>query len=167
VSVDGTWTLRGQGPRCAAARYGQREPAKGDEGWVSSRRRQRLRTALAAEPDVLVAYLFGSRARGTAHPGSDYDVAVLLAEGADTHRRQLELMAVLGEGVDVIILNDAPVALAYRVLRDGQLLVSRDEQARIEHWARTVDRYLDSAPLRRALAEGTRHRLQEGRFGRP
>ncbi|MPZ89133.1 MAG: hypothetical protein GEU81_13910 [Nitriliruptorales bacterium] len=126
-----------------------------------------LSARLAAEPDVLVAYLFGSRARGTARPGSDYDVAVLLTEGADAHRRQLEMMAVLGDGVDVIVLNQAPIALAYRVLRDGKLLVRRDERARIEHWARTVDRYLDSAPLRRALDAGVRHRLEEGRFGRP
>jgi predicted nucleotidyltransferase len=128
---------------------------------------QELAARLAAEPDVLVAYLFGSRARGTARPGSDVDVAVLLAEDADAHGRQLELMATLGQGVDVVVLNQAPVALAYRVLRDGVLLVRRDERARVEHWARTVDRYLDSAPLRRALERGLRHRLEEGRFGRP
>lgn len=128
---------------------------------------QDLAARLAAEPDVLVAYLFGSRARGTARPGSDVDVAVLLAEEADVAARQLELTAALGDGVDVVILNRAPVALGYRVLRDGVLLVRRDERARVEHWARTVDRYLDTAPLRRTLDAGLRHRLQEHRFGRP
>lgn len=71
------------------------------------------------------------------------------------------------ERVDVVILNGAPVALAYRVLRDGRLLFSRDERARIEHRVRTVDRYLDMEPFRRVQEQGLRDRLREGRFGRP
>lgn len=126
-----------------------------------------LAERLAAQPDVVVAYLFGSRARGTARPGSDVDVAVLLDDAADPHARQLDLAAALGGDADVVVLNDAPVALAYRVLRDGVLLVCRSERARVHHHARTVGRYLDTAPLRRALEAGQRRRLEEARFGRP
>lgn len=126
-----------------------------------------LASRLAREPDVLVAYLFGSRARGSARPDSDVDVAVLLAESADARRRGMELRAALGDSVDLVILNEAPVALAYRVLRDGVVLVCRDERARTTHWVRTVDHYLDTEPMRRMLEEGTRRRLREGRFGRP
>ena len=39
-----------------------------------------LAERLKPEADVAVAYLFGSRARGTARPNSDVDVAVLLDE---------------------------------------------------------------------------------------
>jgi len=35
---------------------------------------------LAAQPDVIAAYLFGSQATGRARAGSDVDVAVLLDE---------------------------------------------------------------------------------------
>jgi uncharacterized protein len=91
----------------------------------------------------------------------------LLAEGADPARRHLELSAALGSGVDVVVLNTAPVAVGYRVLRDGRLLVNRDDRARIRHWVRTVDRYLDMEPLRRLFAEGLGRRLKEDRFGRP
>jgi len=65
-----------------------------------------------------------------------------------------------------VILNDAPAALAYRVLRDGTVLVSHDDRARVEHRVRTIDRYLDMAPARRLLVVGTHNRLCEGRFGR-
>ena len=126
-----------------------------------------LAALLEAEPDVVVAYLFGSRARGTARAGSDADVAVLLADDADPHARHVELSAALGPDVDVVVLNHAPVALGYRVLRDGVVLVNRDDHARVRHWVRTVDRYLDSEPLRRVLADGLRRRLEEDRFGRP
>lgn len=125
-----------------------------------------LAARLEPQADVAVAYLFGSRARGTARPNSDVDVAVLLDESADLHRRRLDLMTTLGAEVDLVILNDAPPALGYRVLRDGVVLVCHDNQARVEHWVRTVDRYLDTAPMRRTLEDGLRHRLEEGRFGR-
>lgn len=131
----------------------------------------RLRPLLSAAPDVVVAYLFGSFARGHAGPLSDVDVAVLLRDPADEagcRRLVADIASIVApRRADVVVLNDAPVALAYRVVRDGQVLVSRDEAARIDHWVRTVDRYLDMAPARRTLADGLRHRLRERRFGRP
>lgn len=135
---------------------------------------EKLRRVLSDTPGVLVAYLYGSHARGRVGPLSDVDVALLLDrdlfDRGDEERR-LELTAAIAQVVaplraDVVILNDAPVALSYRVLRDGTILASRDDQARVQHWVRTVDRYLDMAPARRLLAAGTRNRLREGRFGR-
>jgi uncharacterized protein len=132
---------------------------------------ERLRSRLDREPDLLVAYLFGSRARGSAGPRSDVDVAVLLRGNGDFFQRRLDLIGAVSEVVgsdraDVITLNDAPVSLAYRVVRDGQVILSRDERSRIEHKVRTIDRYLDMEPMRKTLQEGTKHRIQEGRFGR-
>jgi len=130
---------------------------------------ERLRRLLSGAPGVLVAYLYGSHARGQPGPLSDVDVALLL--DSDDDQRRLELTAEIAHAVaparaDVVVLNDAPVALAYRVLRDGNVLVSCDDRARVEHRVRTIDRYLDMAPARRLLASGTRNRLSEGRFGR-
>ncbi|MDQ3353190.1 MAG: nucleotidyltransferase domain-containing protein [Actinomycetota bacterium] len=106
----------------------------------------RLRECLVERPEVVVAYLFGSWARGTQTALSDIDVAVLLAPVADLRATTMELAAdlsgVTGRArLDLVVLNDAPLALAYRVLRDGQLLACRDEVARVRHWAATVDRY--------------------------
>lgn len=127
-----------------------------------------LRDVLCGAPGVLVAYLFGSRATGRFRPESDVDVAVLLdPSGADPARLAADLQrAVAPLRLDLVVLGDAPVALAYRALRDGRLLYCRDDGARASFWVRTVDRYLDMAPVRRTLAEGTRRRLREGRFGR-
>ncbi len=133
---------------------------------------ERLRERLLREEDVLVAYLFGSQARATAGPLSDVDVAVLLGDDVDIGRRHLDLIAAVADVVgldaaDVVVLNEAPVPLGYRVLRDGRLLFSRDDLARIHHYVQTVDRYLDTAPMRRTIEAGLRHRIAEGRFGRP
>lgn len=128
-----------------------------------------VRAVLDGTPAVVVAYLFGSRATGRPRADSDVDVAVLLR---DTDREALpQLAADLSRAlaplrVDLVDLRTSPDVLAYRVLRAGMLLVSRDDGVRRAHWVGVVDRYLDMAPARRLLAEGTRRRLQEGRFGR-
>lgn len=130
-----------------------------------------VRERLATEPGIHAAYLFGSRSRGRPRPDSDLDVALLLAPEVDAGPVQLRVMELL-EGaagsapIDVVVLNEAPAALGYRVLRDGVLLIDNDHRARIEHWVRTVDSYLDMEPARRVLSEGLAHRLAEGRFGR-
>jgi predicted nucleotidyltransferase len=132
---------------------------------------ERLRERLEREEDVLVAYLHGSHASGRPGPLSDVDVAVLLREDADRWQRLLDLIGAVSEVVgseraDVVVLNEAPAALAYRVLRDGILLFSRDDVARVRHRTHVIDRYLDMEPMRRMLREGVRDQIREGRFGR-
>jgi len=130
-----------------------------------------LKKRLEPEADVLVAYLFGSVARGKSGPLSDVDVAVLLHPESDVWDRRLGLLTAISEVVgsekaDVTILNDAPVDLGYRVLRDGVILFCRDDDARIDHWVLTVDRYLDMEPFRQTIAQGLSNRIREGKFGR-
>lgn len=129
-----------------------------------------LRQRLHDHPDVAVAYLFGSYGRGEPSPASDVDVAILPDReliGIERSRLTSVLAEVVGERrLDVVFLDQAPLPLAYRVLRDGRLLAVHDERRRVRHWVDTVDRYLDTAPMRRILADGLHHRLEEGRFGR-
>lgn len=118
--------------------------------------------------DVLLAYLFGSQARGQSGPLSDIDVAVLLVDAVDeacAFEKRLTLMDQISflmrtNVVDVLVLNQSPVALAYRVVRDGVLVYCRDEAKRIEFVARTVGMYLDFKPIlerqERAILERAR-----------
>jgi len=127
-----------------------------------------LERYFASFDDVVTAYLFGSYARRQAGPLSDVDVAVLLTGAPDSQHcldRRLEIIGGLMEllhvnDVDVVILNQVPLALRYRVLRDGVLLYCRDQQARIEFTARTVSEYLDFKPIlqrhERAILERAR-----------
>lgn len=134
-----------------------------------------LQQTLAAYDDVIAAYLFGSYARGTAGALADVDVAVLVAADLDDQRRfalQLDLMSALQralsrDDVDVVVLNAAPLALSYRVLRDGILLTCRDQQTRIDFTARTVSQYLDFKPFierheQQILARARRGALLDG-----
>jgi len=127
-----------------------------------------LEAYFASLDGVTSAYLFGSHARGQAGPLSDVDVAVLLAGRPDDDRcfdMRLEIMGGLMDvlhvnEVDVAILNQAPLALRYRALRDGVLLFCCDRQAMVEFCARTVIEYLDFKPVierhERAILERAR-----------
>ncbi len=108
---------------------------------------------------MVAVYLFGSEARGEASPKSDIDLGVLLREAAPATLagRELDLAgdleSALGESVDLVILNDCPVDLVARVLRDGRLLLDRDRSARIQFEVDTRNRYFDLLPhLRRYRA---------------
>jgi polymorphic toxin system nucleotidyltransferase-like protein len=54
-----------------------------------------------------------------------------------------ELERAVKRDVDLVVLDKAPPGLAYRVFRDGRLLVEKDRRARVERQARAVLDYLD------------------------
>jgi uncharacterized protein len=129
---------------------------------------------LMCQPDVRLAYLFGSQAQGRPHALSDVDVALLLAEHLsplEQSRARLrllgELMALLRrEDVDLVVLNQASLLLRHRVLRDGRLLFANDDRERVRFAAETYRRYLDCRYMYDMLDEAMFARLREGRFGR-
>ncbi|MEM4688848.1 MAG: nucleotidyltransferase domain-containing protein, partial [Thermofilaceae archaeon] len=111
---------------------------------------------------VLIAYLFGSRARGAARVDSDYDIAVLFGREVtltDEIGLSLEIAKALlepPEKVDVVALDRADPLLKLRVLREGKLLYALSDEYRRVWERRTyvealaeLDFY--SVYLRRAL----------------
>jgi predicted nucleotidyltransferase len=110
---------------------------------------------LSTVPKVVLGSLFGSYARGQGRPDSDVDCAILLADDTppgDTFDFRLRVMdglarAIGRDDVDMAILNEAPLALTYRVLRDGKLLFCRDHAAYVRYRVRTLNLYFDFAPL--------------------
>lgn len=127
-----------------------------------------LREVLGSEPDVAYALLFGSSARGTRRPGSDADVAVELAAGAARDARALgrliaRLESATGRQVDLVLLDEAPPPLAYRIFRDGHLIVERDHAALVARKARAILDYLDFKPVEDLCAAGVLRAATRGR----
>ena len=125
---------------------------------------------LADEP-VRVAYLFGSNARGEANQLSDVDVALLAPDVQPLDRLDLRLRvigrlstAAMIPALDVIVLDEAPLTLAGRVIRDGIVIYSVDEPLRAEYESRIFRQFVDFSFLAdeidretiRQIAEGTR-----------
>src|SRR5215510_10303348 len=92
---------------------------------------QRVRSILASSEDIVFAYIYGSFARGESV--RDLDVALYTTEDKD-FLFAIDIAALLrrdtGFEVDVTVMNHAPVALQFAILRDGVLLFSKDEALR-------------------------------------
>lgn len=115
----------------------------------------RVQTALGAVPGVEYALLFGSMARGTAHPTSDIDIAVSGVDSQDeASGLALNLERILGREVQVVRIPSAPIALRFRIFRDGRLLFERDRAARVRDQARAIVEYLDFRPVEEACTRG-------------
>jgi predicted nucleotidyltransferase len=86
-----------------------------------------VRGALAslaqAQEGLTLLMLFGSRARGDAHEGSDWDLGYLAASGFDDAALLGHIVEVLGsERVDLVDLARASGLLRFRAARDGVLI---------------------------------------------
>lgn len=114
-----------------------------------------LRGHLTQYSDIQAAYVFGSRASGSAREDSDIDVAILLSPKDDTEERfsrRLELTRTLNDHlapkVDVVILNDAPPLLQQEVIRNGRIICDHDRNARIDFEVRVGKINADLRPAR-------------------
>lgn len=109
--------------------------------------------AALREAGASFALLHGSRARGTARPDSDVDVGAWWSD-----RAPASFQVLLPPGVDLLVLNGAPLELAGRVALEGRVLFDDDPPARVRWVATTRKIYADELPrlLRghREFAEG-------------
>lgn len=87
------------------------------------------------------AYLHGSRARGDHRAGSDTDVAAWWSQHAPP-----SFDVLLPAGVDLLVLNGAPLLMAGRVAAHGILLFDDDPAARVRWEATTRKVYFDELP---------------------
>lgn len=86
-------------------------------------------------------YLHGSRAAGTAGQDSDIDLAAFFGPDAPASFEVL-----LPAGVDLLVLDDAPLELAGRVAVHGKLVFEEDPAERVRWEATTRKIYFDELP---------------------
>lgn len=102
---------------------------------------------------VVAAWLFGSRAAGTARSDSDTDIAVLVEPPLSLLRRE-RLARHLGEAfgtpVDLVDFLTASLPVQARVVRTGRLLFSDDEPRRVAETVRVQGMWPD---VQRSLRE--------------
>lgn len=101
---------------------------------------ERLRSAeqVLVHAGADFAYVFGSQARGEATDRSDVDIAVHFPGDAPA-AFELDVPS----GIDLLVLNDAPLAIKGRVATGGVLLFQKDESAQVHWLAMTRKIYFD------------------------
>ena len=128
---------------------------------------------VSARSEIQAAYLFGSTATGRVRPDSDIDIAVLLTRAPDAKRAldyRLKLMTDLGAAfhrpdVDVVVLNEAPLLLAHRVLSTGTLVFARSAAARVRFQVRIAAMYADLVPMYETRIRYLKKHVRQGRLG--
>jgi predicted nucleotidyltransferase len=106
------------------------------------------------EHDVTFAYVFGSRAEGTATRRSDHDVAVMFGHPPtllEVGALQSALVSALGTDVDLVELDGASLELQARVVQRGRLVYSSDEPRRVSFEVITRSLWFDYEPTLRRL----------------
>jgi predicted nucleotidyltransferase len=98
--------------------------------------------AVLRDAGARFAYLHGSRAVGGHRPDSDIDIAAYFGGG----QAPLAFDILLPRGVDLLVLDHAPLELAGRVAVSGKLLFVDDPVSRVRWEATTRKIYFDELP---------------------
>jgi len=120
-----------------------------------------LRDVLQDDPELLLAYAFGSLASGRASLDSDADVAVLGARPLNVERRReliRSVAQVTGRPVDLVDLHDAGMPLLRIILTEGRELFCRDRREKDRIVAKMLADVEDFLPLRRRMLRERRER---------
>lgn len=129
----------------------------------------KLKNALKPQP-VKLAYLYGSQVFGNTHQKSDIDVAVVLAPASVATEYELgnKLSAALeNRQVDVRIINfDSPAVFLRNILKDGQVILAKDDSERVKFEVQAMKKYYDSEYLRRFMTAKMYQSIKKGSYGR-
>ena len=125
-----------------------------------------IKPVFASRREIAAAYIFGSAASGRARPDSDIDIGVLVDPRAlpqDPLKYRLRLMRDLGAAlerfdVDIVLMNEAPPALAQNIVAKGKLIFERSRATRIAFQIRTFNIFLDTEPMRRFHLQALKRR---------
>lgn len=90
-------------------------------------------------PDILIVWLYGSRAKGNAHPNSDYDLAIAFKSFIknDPLKKRLrpeclaldwqQALGLHDFQLSIVDINQAPIPLAFEIIQANNVLFCRDE----------------------------------------
>ncbi len=127
---------------------------------------ERLKTIFQRK-GVVLAYLFGSYARGEANNTSDIDIAIFL----DCERKELyslyrdlllRIYEALGtERVDLLLLNDATIVIQFEIISQGRLIYSRDDHELNVYEINVIRKFQDTVYLRKVQNDYLKKRAKE------
>ena len=119
-----------------------------------------LASALAAEPGLRLAVLFGSAARDEAGDRSDLDVAVIGPDQGHLSPLEVRLARATGRQVEVVSLEAAPPLLRFEIAREGRVLVESQPHLWTDFKVRAMVDWWDWAPTQRMLDRAAMARVR-------
>lgn len=120
---------------------------------------EKLAEVFRRYPQVRAAYLFGSQAAGRAGRGSDLDLAIIPTDPS-LKENKLDILAELARrgycNVDLVLLDEDDLVLAYEAIRLNRLIYAGPGFDRGATYSRVVRKYLDFEPTCGSNAKRTR-----------
>ena len=124
-----------------------------------------VRDVLLRQPDVELAFVFGSFARGRQTKSSDIDVAVAAREPIDAQRRLAlndAIASAAGRPVDLVDLQRAGPLVLTQALTRGKRIVKRDSGVLARLLVKMWYLNADLMPLVRMIQDTRRKRFLHG-----
>jgi len=87
---------------------------------------ERLKSYFEKNENVLLAFIFGSKARGAEGEDSDLDIGVYLRNKTEEDEIWRGISGIFEREIDMVVLNDAPATLISNVFKTGIPLVIKD-----------------------------------------
>ncbi len=121
-----------------------------------------LKNVLATFPEIEAAFLFGSTGTDRMHRNSDLDLA-LDGDLSELRRQRLDILTELARAgfgrVDLVLLREAPPALAFEAVKAHRVVYYRPDASPSTIFSNTIRRYFDIRPLLECQAEAYKQRL--------
>ncbi len=135
---------------------------------------QALKEYFMQRDDVVMAFLFGSQAKGYARVTSDWDIGVYFQNEDENRVQEQQIWAavehIVERNVDLVVLNRAPAPIAWSVIREGIPLAILDRNTylrvllKTSHeanaWFHTAREYHRIFERSASLSETDRGRLE-------
>lgn len=96
--------------------------------FLKSKKIKLLKKYFEKEKSVVLAFLFGSWAKGFEKRESDFDIAIYLKDQTKENKISLEIARIVGKDVDLIDLNEAPASLVWNIFETGIPLAVKDNK---------------------------------------
>lgn len=101
---------------------------------------------IAKIKNVKAVYLFGSYATGKIHPLSDIDICVITNKKV-SYKTEMKIMGYVTDNLDISIFYMLPIAIRFRVFKEGKPLIVKDREFVNLVKFKTLQEYLDFKPL--------------------
>lgn len=109
-------------------------------------------------PETICIYLFGSRADGTLHSNSDFDLGILLPQDKPINELKLfklqqDIAVSLYQDVDLICLNNTTLVMQFQITSNGILLYEKDRTQVLKFETLVLSMYQRFNEERRSILE--------------
>lgn len=109
-------------------------------------------------PETIAIYLFGSRADGTFHSNSDFDLGILLPHDKPINELKLfnlqqDIASSLYHDVDLICLNNTTLVMQFQVTSNGSLLFIKDTAQVLKYETLVLSMYQRFNEERKSILE--------------